>query len=137
MLMFINNSVVIADELSDYDDALTTDSRIKKYIYSANEVYLLVVHYGFQSHIEFANGETVSTLSLGDSYAWKITPLDNRLFIRPLETNIHTNMTVITNKRIYQFDLLAKDLAYGEEKDLVYQVKFAYPSKKKKITSKF
>ena len=27
---------------------LTTDSRIKTYIYNANEVYLLVLHYGFQ-----------------------------------------------------------------------------------------
>ena len=31
-----------------------TDSRIKTYIYNPNEVYLLVLHYGFRSHIEFA-----------------------------------------------------------------------------------
>jgi len=111
------------------DYPITTDNRIKTYIYNPNEVYLLVLHYGFQSHIEFARGETIETISLGDSYAWKITPLDHRLFIRPLEKNIRTNMTIITNKRSYQFDIVAKDLELGEEKDLVYQIKFFYPKK--------
>jgi type IV secretory pathway VirB9-like protein len=42
-----------------YEDDLpiTSDHRIKTYIYNPNEVYLIVVHSGFQSHIEFAKGE--------------------------------------------------------------------------------
>ncbi len=116
--------------LSSSDNlSITSDNRIKTYIYNPNEVFLLVLHFGFQSHIEFAKNEEVQTLTLGDSYAWKITPLGNRLFIKPLERNIRTNMTVITNKRAYQFDLVAKELEDGEEKDLVYLVRFIYPKK--------
>lgn len=115
--------------LLDYEEILqlTTDSRIKSYVYNPNEVYLLVLHFGFQSNIEFAKGEKVQTISLGDTYAWKITPLDNMLFIKPLEKNIRTNMTIITNKRKYQFDLVAKMFEEGEEEDLVYLIRFYYP----------
>lgn len=112
------------------DLPITTDNRIKTYIYNPNEIYLLVLHFGFQSHIEFAKGEEIQTITMGDSYAWKITPLDNRLFIKPLEKNIRTNMTILTNKRAYQFDIVAKDLDDGNEKDLVYVVRFYYPKKK-------
>lgn len=111
---------------------LATDSRIKTYIYNNKEVYLLVLHFGFQSNIEFARGEKVQTISLGDTYAWKITPLDNMLFIRPLEKNIRTNMTIITNKRKYQFDLVAKDYYEDQFQDLVYSIRFYYPKKIKK-----
>jgi type IV secretion system protein VirB9 len=116
--------------LSNVDDfPITTDNRIKTYIYNPNEVYLLVLHFGFQSNIEFAKNEEIQTITLGDSYAWKITPLDNRLFIKPMERNIRTNMTIITNKRTYQFDIVAKELEDGYEKDLVYVVRFYYPKR--------
>jgi type IV secretion system protein VirB9 len=111
---------------------LTTDSRIKTYIYNPSEVYLLVLHFGFQSNIEFAKGEKVQTISLGDTYSWKITPLENRLFIRPLEKNIRTNMTIITNKHTYQFDLVSQDFEDGDEKDLIYSIRFYYPKKIKR-----
>lgn len=112
-------------------NVITTDSRIKTYVYAENEVYLLNLHYGFQTHIEFSKGEFIETLSLGDSYAWKITPVANRLFIKPMEKNVYTNMTIITNKRIYQFDLVSKEFEEDSEKDLVYTVKFYYPLNKK------
>lgn len=114
----------------DNDIPITTDTRIKTYIYNQNEVYLLVMHYGFQSFIEFAKNEIIETISMGDSYAWKITPMGNRLFLKPLEKNIRTNMTVMTNKRIYQFDVVAKPFEDGDEKDLVYTVRFFYPKNK-------
>jgi len=111
------------------DVLLTTDNRIKTYVYSPNEVYLLVLHFGFQSSIEFEKNESIETITLGDSYAWKITPLGNRLFIKPMERNIRTNMTIITNRRTYQFDIVAKELESGAEKDLVYVMRFQYPKK--------
>lgn len=107
---------------------ITTDNRIKTYIYNENEVYLVVVHYGFQTNIEFAIGEEVETISVGDSYAWKVTPVGRRLFIKPLEENIHTNMTIITNKRTYQFDVVSKTAENSEvDKELAYVIKFYYP----------
>jgi type IV secretion system protein VirB9 len=124
LIFTCSNKIALGD-----DSSLTTDSRIKTYFYSQNEVYLLVLHYGFQSHIEFGKGETIETITLGDSYAWKITPLGNRLFIKPMERDIRTNMTIITDKRTYQFDIVSKELEDGEEKDLVYVIRFQYPKK--------
>ncbi|MDX1916592.1 MAG: TrbG/VirB9 family P-type conjugative transfer protein [Rickettsiaceae bacterium] len=126
VLMILNPTRVVAF----YEDLpVTRDSRIKTYIYNKSEVFMLILHFGYQSHIEFAEGEVPQTISVGDSFAWKITPLENRLFIRPLEKNIKTNMTIITNKRTYQFDLVAKELEEGMEEDLVYQIRFFYPKK--------
>ncbi|WP_341763590.1 TrbG/VirB9 family P-type conjugative transfer protein [Candidatus Tisiphia endosymbiont of Beris chalybata] len=121
-----------ADDLS-----ITTDNRIKTYIHNPNEVYLLVLHYGFQSSIEFAKNEEVENIILGEAYAWKMTPLGNRLFIKPLEKNIRTNMTIMTNKRTYQFDIVSKELEEGQEKDLVYVVRFYYPKKKSNSYQRF
>ena len=92
-------------------------------------MYLLPLHFGFQSSIEFAPNESIETLTMGDSYAWKVTPLGNRLFIKPLEFNIRTNMTIITNLRTYHFDITATELEDGAEKDLVYVMRFQYPKK--------
>jgi type IV secretion system protein VirB9 len=113
---------------------IATDNRIKTYIYNENEVYSVLVHYGYQSSIEFGLGEELETISIGDSYAWKITPVGRRLFIKPLEENIHTNVTIITNKRTYQFDLISKLPGEGFDKELVYVVRFFYPTKPKITT---
>ena len=87
------------------DLSITRDNRIHTYIYNPNEVYLLKLHFGFQSHIEFAKNEEVQNVILGDTYGWKMDRIGNKLFIKPLEKYIRTNMTIITNKRTYEFDI--------------------------------
>jgi type IV secretion system protein VirB9 len=39
-------------------------------------------------------------------------------------------MTIITNVRTYQFDIVSRELEDGDEKDLVYVIRFYYPKKK-------
>ncbi len=114
-------NIVVADE------PITTDNRVKTYVYNENEVYTLMIFYGYQTSIEFAKGEEVVTISMGDSYAWKINSIGSRLFVKPLEDNMHTNMTVITNKRAYQFDLFSKKIDGKFDKELVYVMRFYYP----------
>ena len=109
------------------DKPISIDSRIRTLVYSPNEVFRVVVHYGYQTNIEFANGEEVQTILVGNSYAWQLSPLSNRLFIKPLEENILTNMTLITNKRTYQFELQSKDLMGFTDDELVYVMRFFYP----------
>lgn len=111
----------------DYNLTLTHDSRIKKYIYNPNDVYLLRLHFGYQSQIEFEKSETIQTISLGDTYSWKITPINNRIFINPMEKNARTNMTIITNKRTYQFDIVSQEFNKDDISQLVYVVSFFYP----------
>lgn len=118
---------------------LTTDSRIRTIVYNPNEVFQLKFHYGFQSFIEFAPDEEIEIISLGEAFPWKITPIGKRLFIRPIQIDITTNMTVITTKRTYQFEITG--LAFDERtnEDLIYSIKFFYPDaeiKKPKMSQK-
>jgi type IV secretion system protein VirB9 len=121
LLLFAGNSYA--------DIPLATDRRIKTYVYNANEVYLLLIRSGFQSSVEFENSEEIKTISLGDSYSWNITPMGNRMFIKPLEDEVRTNMTVITNKRTYQFDVVSQESDDGLDQDISYVVRFYYPEK--------
>ena len=106
---------------------ITTDSRIKTFVYNANEVFSITTHYGYQSNVEFGQKESIETVSVGDRVGWQIIPAGRRLFIRAMEENAHTNMTIITNQRSYQFDLRSSsaDAVFGSE-ELTYVVRFFY-----------
>ncbi len=106
---------------------VTTDSRIRTLVYNANEVYELKFYYGYQSFIEFAEDEEIEMISIGEAFAWKLTPAGRRLFIRPLEIAAHTNMSVITNKYTYHFDIRSKEYDGKADEELVYVVRFFYP----------
>jgi len=105
----------------------TTDSRIRTLVYNSNEVYELKFYYGYQSFIEFADNEEIEMISIGEAFAWRITPAGKRLFIRPLEVAAHTNMTIITNKRTYHFDIRSGEYDGRADEELVYTVRFYYP----------
>lgn len=105
---------------------LPTDSRIQTVIYNPNEVYKFTGHYGYQSAIEFAEGEQIATVSVGDSQAWLITPSGSRIFLKPIAQNAVTNMTVITDKRIYYFELHPEETDNIRAKDMVFALRFGY-----------
>ncbi|WP_317618997.1 P-type conjugative transfer protein VirB9 [Anaplasma capra] len=125
------------------DRPISVDSRIKTFVYSPNEIFTVVFNYGYHSFIEFSRGETIKVMAMGDSAHWKVKPVDNKLFIMPLEREGKTNMLVETNKgRSYAFDLVSKSGPdAGESRtvadelgkvsspliDLAYVVRFYYP----------
>lgn len=106
---------------------LTTDKRIKTIVYNPNDVVIFQGHYGLQSSIEFSPGEEVQTISLGDSTAWQIVPSGNRIFLKPVEQDATTNMTLITSQRTYFFELHAeRDVDIGDPK-VTFALRFMYP----------
>ena len=106
---------------------ITTDSRIKTLVFNPNEVYELKFYYNYQSFIEFAEDEEIEMISIGEAFAWRLTPAGKRLFIRPLEVSAHTNMTIITNKRTYHFDIRSSEYEGKADEELVYTIRFFYP----------
>lgn len=126
-LMLLAFSFLAKPAMSQGVIPITTDSRIKTLVYNPNEVYELKFHYGYQSFIEFSEGEAIEMISMGESFAWRLTPADRRLFIRPLEIAAHTNMTIITNLRTYQFDIRSAEYDGKADEELVYVVRFFYP----------
>ena len=111
------------------DRPVTVDSRIKVFVYNEYEVFALTFHYGHHGHIDFGKGEVIKSITLGYGVGWDINPSGSRLFVKPNERNLHTNMTVITNKRSYEFDIFSRDPDEQEaaDEDLVYVAKFYYP----------
>ncbi len=107
--------------------AIATDSRIRTLRFSPNEVYQFVGHYGYQSTIEFAEDEKIQTVSIGDSLAWMVNPSGNRLFLKPIEQNALTNMTIITDKNSYLFELHAEETTDIRSADMVFVLRFIYP----------
>lgn len=109
------------------------DARIKTFEYSDNAVYRFKGHYGFSSVIEFSPIETIDSVSIGDSDAWQIVPSNkaNILFIKPLLENADTNMTVLTSKRIYSFELSADKALSHTSEELAFRVRFHYADEKK------
>lgn len=106
---------------------IATDSRIRTVRYSPNEVYQFIGHYGYQSAIELETDEKIQTVSIGDSVAWMINPAGNRLFLKPIDQNALTNMTVITDKRSYLFELHAEETQDIRDKEMVFVMRFIYP----------
>ncbi len=104
--------------------ALVTDDRVKQVPYDPNQVYEVVGTYGYQTSIEFANDEVVKVVSLGDSIAWQTVPYQSRLFIKPVEPNAATNLTVVTDKRTYYFKLTSSRARMTQ----TFLVRFIYPS---------
>ncbi|MFO1130023.1 MAG: TrbG/VirB9 family P-type conjugative transfer protein [Rickettsiales bacterium] len=105
--------------------------KVKTYLYKEDNIYNLDLYFGFQSHIVFDKNEEIKTISMGENYAFKINIIDNRLFIKPIEDNIHTNMTVITNKRSYEFDVKVKN-ENSDKSNITYLIKFLYCDTAKK-----
>ena len=83
------------------------DPRVRTVAYNPQDVVAITTYYGVSTPIRFAEDELVEEQSLdaGDREAWsiKVSARKNVLFIRPKMPHADTNMTVVTNKRVYLF----------------------------------
>lgn len=102
------------------------DARLRTIPYDAGQVFRLRVATGYQSTLILSPQERVENVAVGDSDGWQVT-LNGRgdaLFVKPLRQNSATNMTVITDARVYNFELSS---AYAPGADTPFTVRFAYP----------
>jgi type IV secretion system protein VirB9 len=102
----------------------SSGSRIKSFTYNESNVYVIRTKFGYQTNIVFGPKEEIQTISVGDRSLWQIIPSGNRLFIRPMNDDISTNMTLITNKHTYEFDLKSVD---KKNESNIYVARFTYP----------
>jgi type IV secretion system protein VirB9 len=100
------------------------DPRLQSVHYEVDKVVKVHGRLGYQSMIEFAPGESIENVAVGDSTAWQVTPNKraNLLFLKPLAVNAKTNMTVVTDQRTYLFDL---NVATARTTPL-YNLRFTY-----------
>lgn len=103
------------------------DPRVRTVPYSASQVYALTGTYGMITTILFGEDEEVLTVTVGDSVSWQIVLAANKrvLNIKPMEDDAPTNMSVITTRRTYSFELLVN--TSKSKREQTYTVRFIYP----------
>lgn len=115
-----------APALAQTPPAPEADPRLRTIQYDAGQIFRLRVATGYQSTIIFDAEERVENVGIGDSDGWQVT-LNSRgdaLFLKPLRPNSATNMTVITDTRVYNFELSS---AHGPGADTPFTVRFLHP----------
>lgn len=104
--------------------ALAADPRLVELEYDPAAVVRVEGKAKVQATIRFGDDEVIENVAIGDSQSWQVTPNKraNLLFIKPLTPAAATNMTVVTSRRTYFFDLVA-----GPRTTPLYVLSFTYP----------
>lgn len=104
--------------------ARADDPRLVERFYDPGKVYKIYGRPKVQTTITFGDGEKIENVAIGDSNAWQVTPNKraNILFVKPLSSSAATNMTVVTNKHTYLFDLVTSTKSRP-----IYVLSFTYP----------
>ncbi|GGA09533.1 P-type conjugative transfer protein VirB9 [Blastomonas marina] len=105
-------------------DVRAQDPRLVEVFYDEDRVVRLEGRTNVQAMIVFGEDEVIENIGIGDSNSWQVTPNKgaDRVFVKPLSEIASTNMTVVTSKRTYLFDLVS-----NPRNPPVYMLSFIYP----------
>ena len=108
------------------------DARVRVVDYDASDVVRLVTFFGVSTHVQFGPGEVIRDIAVGDEQAWTIVSRGGNLYVKPKAQNADTNLTVATDKRVYQFALTVgtrseKDPKAWSDPNLIFSLSFRYP----------
>jgi len=108
--------------------AAAQDNRLQTLVFDENAVVRIDGRVKVQTTIKFAPDEVIENVAIGDSAAWQVQPnkAQTILFVKPLELAARTNMTVVTDRRTYLFDLVA-----SPRNAPLYVLQFRYPELEK------
>ena len=86
---------------------LAGDARLVTFDFDPDNTYLILSKPKAVTHLELPEGETIQTVVAGDTAGWELTPSANlrHFFLKPKHDHLTTSMTLITEKRSYQFVL--------------------------------
>lgn len=109
--------------------AAPSEERIRTYTYDPNIIFKVNATVKKHAHIKLEDGEKLRYAPvLGDTIQWRVAFTANDLFVKPSRPDITTTMTVITNKRTYEFEL------NSVERGIVYQqVSFSFPDSERQM----
>ncbi|WP_340267867.1 P-type conjugative transfer protein VirB9 [Sphingobium mellinum] len=108
---------------------VTADHRVREVNYSDQNVIAIWSAFRTATQIEFAQGEVIKFVAMGDTVSWEVAPAENSLFIKPRERAGGTNLIVVTEyagqKRNYTFALSA--VANSRVAATYFKVRVRYP----------
>lgn len=102
------------------------DPRVQTVTFAPDQVVQLQAAPGYQITVALNPDERIESIALGDGGAWQASAnkRGDYLFVKPLSAGVTTNMVVITDVRMYAFELVP---AYGPMENLPFAVRFTYP----------
>lgn len=108
---------------------VAADRRVREVNYTDQNVITIRSALRTATQIEFAPGEVIKFVAMGDTLSWEVAPADNSLFIKPRERASGTNLLVVTDyggqKRNYTFALSA--VPNVRASDTYFKVRVRYP----------
>lgn len=104
---------------------------IKSVKYNGQNVTPLDAVVGIETTIILQKGEVVETHAFGDGKAWDFASYKNDVFIKPSAQDGSTDLTIITNKRTYVFQL--HYIANHRSSLATYELRFRYDLSRGKI----
>jgi len=109
--------------------AAESDPRLATRLYDSGEVVRIDGKLDVQASIAFAVDEHIENVAIGDSANWQVTPNKraNLLFVKPLSAHARTNLTVVSDRHTYFFDLVASPTSKP-----IYVLRFTYPEEPEK-----
>jgi len=114
--------------------ALPQDNRIKIVPYEPSNVVAILGSTFNTTQIIFEPGEMIENIQSGDAGAWQVDvqkQLPNIVFIKPTLAGSNTNLTIVTTKRTYYFQLNSINERQGHGTQATYAVRFVYPEEQK------
>jgi P-type conjugative transfer protein TrbG len=100
--------------ITDSFDAAISGAEVV-FPYQSNKIYTVYAQKGFITDIRMQPGETITSVSAGDTERWVIdkaavgqgfTKVEH-LYVKPVYTDIRTNMVINTTVRTYQLNLVS------------------------------
>ncbi len=144
VLYFIVSVTVILFSLpifaNENPSSLATDPRMKIVVYNPRDVVTIVGNHLITTDIDFASDENIVSVELGDSLAWTVSVPKNThniLSIKPILPSSDSNLTVITDERIYHFRLLTSPNDSPHSRDVTYSIQFKYLDNNNGISEDF
>lgn len=114
----------------------SADPRVRSINYNPSQVYRLNTAIGVLTGIQFEDDELVTNDIMPDPTVWDAKKVGNHLFIKPLSLDANTNLTVLTSKRTYTFELNVLPMNTPKNQ-LVYSLVFRYTDvEQKKLAEK-
>lgn len=114
--------------LPSFASAAAADRRIKTMDFVDGAVVRVKGCVNFQTMVTFATGEQIENVGLGDANQWQVMP--NRradlLFVKPIVPNAFSNMTVVTDRHSYSFELTSASDRACRRGEVVYDLRFHY-----------
>jgi type IV secretion system protein VirB9 len=121
IMLFAQANIVLSQ---DFNGTGTANPRIVTLTYAPERITRLLIADGYHVMISFAPGERIETIAIGDANGWQATASKrgDLLFVKWSGEALPTNMTIVTDLRVYLFELEPTDMIGGAP----YQWRFTY-----------